>query len=275
MNAWETADATRVACWQPEWVGGHSHRDEFLGRLARTASRAADGGATLLITPELSATGYQPGPARTIELAEPADGALAGAVGEIAERTGVAIVYGWPELAGEGVYNSVHLVDAGGAVAARYRKTHLYGDCDRSVFNAGDQLPVQAKVGGLTVGLLICYDVEFPETVRAHALAGTDLLIVPTALARPWEFVARTLVPARAFESQLFVAYVNWHGSGPDGYCGLSRVIGPDGRARAGCGGAATETLLFADVDREALDVARLATTYLPDRRPDLYGAAR
>ncbi|MEV4296118.1 carbon-nitrogen hydrolase family protein [Microbispora rosea] len=275
MNASEKAEATRIACWQPEWAASRSHRDEFLSRLAQTASSAADGGATLLITPEMSATGYLLGLARTSELAEPADGALADGVREIARRTGVAIVYGWPELTGEGIHNSVQLVDAAGAVTARYRKTHLHGEFDTSVFTAGDQLVIQAKVGALTVGLLVCYDVEFPETVRAHALAGTDLLVVPTALARPWEFVAQTLVPARAFESQLFVAYVNWYSSGPNGYCGLSRVIGPDGRARADCGGARAGTLLFAEVDREDLGTARRITPYLLDRRPELYGTAR
>ncbi|MFK3983767.1 carbon-nitrogen hydrolase family protein [Micromonospora sp. NPDC050397] len=266
---------TRVACWQPEWVTSRSHRDEFLDRLARIAAGAADGGATLLITPEMSATGYHLGRTRTAELAEPADGALADGVRAIAERTGVAIVYGWPESTGEGIYNSVQLVDADGTVAARYRKTHLYGQVDRSVFVPGEQLVVQARIGSLTVGLVVCYDVEFPETVRAHALAGTDLLVVPTALVRPWEIVARTLLPARAFESQLFVAYVNWYSSGPEGYCGLSAVAGPDGRRRADAAGIVGETLLFADLDHAALETARLATTYLLDRRPDLYGAAR
>ncbi|MED7948923.1 carbon-nitrogen hydrolase family protein [Kitasatospora sp. NPDC058201] len=274
MTSSETAKATRVACWQPAWIGGESGRDDFLERLARAAAAAADGGAELLVTPEMSATGYQLGLARTVELAEPADGALADGVREIAVRNRLAIVYGWPELADGGVYNSVQLVGSDGAVAARYRKTHLYGEFDRSVFAPGDRLVVQAKLGSLTVGLLICYDVEFPETVRAHALAGTELLVVPTALVRPWEFVPRTLVAARAFESQLFVAYVNWYGAGPHGYCGLGRVVGPDGVLRAEGPGDA-EALFVAEVDRAAIDASRRATPYLLNRRPELYGAAQ
>ena len=252
-------------------MAGRPQRDDFLDRLASVAADAADRGAALLITPEMSATGYHLGRARTTELAEPAAGPLATGVREIAARTGVAIVYGWPELAGDRICNSVQLVDAGGTAVARYRKTHLYGEFDHSVFTAGDELVVQARIGSLTVGLLVCYDVEFPETVRAHALAGTELLIVPTALVRPWEFVARTLVPARAFESQLFVAYVNWHSAGADGYCGLSRVAGPDGALL----GEVSEGLLLADVDPAALRGARQATPYLLDRRPGLYGPPR
>ncbi|GAA2672518.1 carbon-nitrogen hydrolase family protein [Actinoplanes palleronii] len=263
----------RVACWQPAWVPGRAHRDAFLVRLGTVAADAAHGGATLLITPEMSATGYHLGRARTAELAEPAGGPLADAVAEIAARAGVAIVYGWPERDGDRIHNSVRLVDAAGT-ATVYRKTHLYGEGDRAVFTAGDELVVQARLGPLTVGLLVCYDVEFPETVRAHALAGTELLVVPTALARPWEVVARTLVPARAFESQLFVAYVNWYSDGPDGYCGLSRVLAPDGTAR-GAGEGDTETLLFADVDPAVMLAARQVTPYLVDRRPELYGPVR
>ncbi|WP_231954494.1 carbon-nitrogen hydrolase family protein [Actinoplanes derwentensis] len=272
MNATETAGTTRVACWQPEWVAGRPYRAGFLSRLFLAAERAADGGAALLITPEMSATGYHLGRARTAELAEPDGGPLADGVRAIAERTGVSIVYGWPELDGDRIYNSVRIT---GATTARYRKTHLYGEFDNSVFSAGDELVVQATVGALTVGLLVCYDVEFPETVRAHALAGTDLLIVPTALVRPWEVVACTLVPARAFESQMFIAYVNWYSASADGYCGLSRVAAPDGTLLAECPPDRAETLFFADLDPAVLTAARRATPYLADRRPDLYGPAR
>ena len=120
-------------------------------------------------------------------------------------------------------------------------------------------------------GLLICYDVEFPETVRAHALNGAELVIVPTALMRPFDVVARIVVPARAYENQLFIAYVDRCGrEGPFDYCGLSCVVGPDGSdlARAGRG----EELIFADLDRSALEQSRKINTHLNDRRPELYG---
>ncbi|MFI1995371.1 carbon-nitrogen hydrolase family protein [Actinoplanes sp. NPDC020271] len=261
----------RIACWQPEWVAGISHHDQFLGQLEQIAAAAAGDGASLLVTPEMSATGYHLARGQMAELAEPADGPLTAAVARIAARHRLAVVYGWPERDGRAVYNSVQLVGADGTVAARYRKTHLYGEFDRSSFAPGDDLLVQAKVGAFTVGLIVCYDVEFPETVRAHALAGTELLVVPTALVRPWEFVARTIVPARAFESQLFLAYVNWHSPSADGYCGLSTVAGPDGRAWSRPSGP----LLIADLDRGALAAARQATPYLADRRPELYGGVR
>jgi len=129
-----------------------------------------------------------------------------------------------------------------------------------------------AELNGLRVGLMICYDVEFPENVRAHALAGTDLLVVPTAQMHPFQFVAESVVPVRAFENQMYVAYVNR--TGPEGefeFVGLSTLAGPDGvaRARAGRG----EELVLADADPVLLAASRETNPYLKDRRPGLYGS--
>lgn len=205
-------------------------------------------------------------------LAEPADGDSADTVAEIAERHGLAIAYGYPERDGGRVYNSVQLISAEGARLAGYRKTHLFGCFEHEHFEPGEQPVVQAEVGGLTVGLMICYDVEFPENVRAHALAGTDLLVVPTAQMHPFQFVAESLVPVRAWESQMYVAYVNRVGQeGEFDFVGLSTLAGPDGvaRTRAGRG----EELVFADADPAFLTASREANPYLRDRRPGLYGS--
>ncbi|MBP0459810.1 carbon-nitrogen hydrolase family protein [Streptomyces montanisoli] len=235
------------------------------------ARRAAEAGASLLVCPEMFLTGYAIGDG--IErLAESADGPGAGAVAETAARHGVAVLYGYPERDGERVYNSARLIGAGGEPLANYRKTHLYGPFERERFAAGERPVVQAEVGGVRVGVLICYDVEFPEIVRAHALAGTDLLLVPTAQMRPFEFVAESVVPVRAFESQMYIAYVNR--TGPEGdfdFVGLTCLAGPDGTAHARAGRG--EELLVCDVDPALLAASREANPYLHDRRPGLYDA--
>ncbi|NGO71839.1 nitrilase-related carbon-nitrogen hydrolase [Streptomyces boncukensis] len=233
------------------------------------ARRAAARGARLLVTPELSLTGYALGDQVSAH-AEPADGPSARALARIAATHGIALAYGYPERDGAAVHNAAALIGPDGTRLAHYRKTHLYGPYERSHYTPGDRLPVQAELDGLRIGLLICYDVEFPEAVRAHALAGTELLLVPTALMRPYESVARLLVPARALESQLYVAYANR--CGPEGdfhFAGLSQLAAPDGRpaARAGTG----EELLVADADPARVRAARADTPYLEDRRPDLY----
>ncbi|WP_290059827.1 carbon-nitrogen hydrolase family protein [Amycolatopsis solani] len=224
--------------------------------------------ADLLVTAEMSTTGYHIG-ARTHELAEPADGPTAARMAAVARETGTALAYGYPETDGKHVYNSVQLIDPAGR-RTNYRKTHLFGDLDKAWFTPGDEPVVQADVAGVRIGLLICYDIEFPELVRAHALAGTELLVVPTALMSPYELVADTLVPARAYESQLFVAYANRCDTERElTYCGRSCVVAPTGEvlARAGSG----PELVHADVTREALAASRLENTHLADRRPELY----
>ncbi|WP_324788592.1 carbon-nitrogen hydrolase family protein [Streptomyces sp. H51] len=245
--------------------------EENLEVLDEAAGRAAAAGAGLLAAPEMFLTGYAIGD-DIARLAEPADGASAAAVAGIAARHGVAVVYGYPERAGEAVFNSAQLVSADGDRLAHYRKTHLFGPFERAHFTPGEQPVVQAELDGLRVGLMICYDVEFPENVRAHALAGTDLLVVPTAQMHPYQFVPESLIPVRAFENQMYVAYVNR--VGPEGefdFVGLSTLAGPDGvaRTRAGRG----EELVLADVDPAFLDASREANPYLTDRRPGLYGA--
>ncbi|MEU1040004.1 carbon-nitrogen hydrolase family protein [Streptomyces sp. NPDC005551] len=234
------------------------------------AGRAAAAGAGLVVAPEMFLTGYAIGD-DIARLAEPADGPAADAIAELAARHGVAVAYGYPERDGGRVYNSVRLISADGPLA-NYRKTHLFGCFEREHFTPGDQPVVQADLGGLRVGLMICYDVEFPENVRAHALAGTDLLLVPTAQMHPFQFVAESVVPVRAFENQMYVAYVNRTGrEGEFEFVGLSTLAGPDGvaRGRAGRG----EELVLADADPVLLAASREANPYLKDRHPGLYGS--
>ncbi|MCI3929342.1 carbon-nitrogen hydrolase family protein [Streptomyces sp. AN091965] len=239
--------------------------------LDEAAARAAAAGARLLVTPEMFLTGYAIGD-DVPRLAEPADGEAADAVAETAVRHGVAIAYAYPERDGERVHNAVQLIGADGTRLANYRKTHLFGCFERDHFTPGEQPVVQAELDGVRIGLMICYDVEFPENVRAHALAGTDLLLVPTAQMHPFQFVAESVVPVRAFENQMYVAYVNRVGhEGEFEFVGLSTLAGPDGvaRARAGRG----DELVFADADPEFLAASREANPYLRDRRPGLYAS--
>lgn len=253
----------RIALWQTASAD--------LDRLRERALEAAAAGARLLVTPEAFTTGYAvPGVA---EAAQPADGPWHCAIAAIAAETGLAILYGHPERVGADVFNTATLVDRDGAVLARHRKVHLFGDLDRTTFAPGDALTAVADLDGVRVGVLICYDVEFPEAVRTLALAGVDLVAVPTALMRPEEIVARTLVPARAYENQVYVAYANRVGTEGDlVYCGESCVVAPDGSELARAG--SDDTLLLADVDPGGSSASGFSATYLADRRPGLYVAA-
>ncbi|MGW7328206.1 carbon-nitrogen hydrolase family protein [Streptomyces sp. NPDC054840] len=260
----------RTALLQSSGVLGDTA--ENLKALDEAAARAVRRGAGLLVTSEMFLTGYALDLQDIPGLAEPADGPSARAIGEIARRHGIAVLYGYPEGADGVVYNAAQLIGPDGEALANYRKTHLFGCFEQDAFTPGDTSVVQADLNGLRIGLMICYDVEFPENVRAHALAGTDLLLVPTAQMHPFQFVAEQLVPVRAFENQMYIAYVNR--TGPEGefeFVGLSCLASPDGvtRTRAGRG----EELVFGEADPELLSASRENNPYLRDRRPGLYAS--
>jgi predicted amidohydrolase len=257
----------KIAIWQT----AASLRDpDGAARLGARAAEAAAAGATVLVVPECFTSGYHIPDMASV--AQPADGSWATTVSDVAREVGIAIAYGSPEATDDGVLNVARLVDASGNLLTEVVKTHLYGDIDRSMFVPGRSLAPIVEFDGLKVGMLICYDVEFPETVRSLALAGADVVLVPTALMAPEESIAKVVVPTRALENQVVLAYANRVGREQElTYVGLSCVVGPDGAdlARAGDG----DELVLADVDPATLAIARAAYNQLRDRRPDLYGS--
>jgi len=254
----------RVAAWQcwpgPPDVAGN------LGRLDEACARAAARQVTVLVTPEMFTSGYAIGPGEVLRLAEPAGGPTETAVAAIARHRGLAIVYGYPERAADGsVYNAATMVGRDGAVRGRHRKVHLYGDLDRAQFAAGDVRPAAFDFDGTRTGMLICYDVEFPEAVRQLAVDGAGTVLVPTANMTGCEQVQEFLVRARACENGCAIGYAN--------YCGADSVFQYNGRSMI-CGPRG-EVLAQAGADGEELVIADLpggvAGNYLADRRADLY----
>lgn len=258
----------RVAVFQG--VGVPRRPEENRATMARVAGESAARGCGLVIFPELFASGYNIGDV-VHDLAEPVDGPTGEALAAAAQANRIAILAGYPERDAGRVYNAAMLIGPDGERLANARKTHLFGDEERRLFAPGEALTV-ARLGALRLGILICYDVEFPEAARALALEGAALVAVPTALMRPFDRVAEWLVPVRAFENQLFVAYANRCGrEGNLEYCGASCVIAPDGselaRARL------AEELLVADINPADYAGSRGDNPYLTDRRPELYRA--
>ena len=258
----------KIALYQG--AGKSTDVHENLATIQRKAIAAAGQGADLIIFPELFLTGYNIG--KTVrDLAEQADGPACLKVVQTAQEANIAILYGYPERFNNNVYNSALLINRSGNIGANYRKTHLYGGYEKGCFKPGDSLII-TELAGLKIGILICYDVEFPEAVRALANAGADLIAVPTALMEDYCHVANHVVPTRGYENGLFVAYVNRCGiEGDTVYCGSSSLVGPDGRdiLRAG----QSEELLVANVDKQAIAEAREANPFLSDMREELYNA--
>lgn len=242
-----------------------------LQRLKDTASKAKD--IDLLVMPEMFLTGYNIGAKAAASLAQSHDGEAASYVADIAKSCNIAIAYGYPELATDGrIYNSVQLIDSGGQSLLNYRKTHLFGELDKSMFTPGPCAYPVVELNGWKVGVLICYDLEFPENTRILALAGAELIVVPTANMVPYDTIADVTVRSRALENQCYVAYANYCGNeGTIHYCGLSSIAGPTGLQVALAGH--DETLISAIIEHEQLTKAKVGNNYLADRRPELYSA--
>lgn len=240
--------------------------------IAGLAGRAAGQGADLLVLPELALSGY--GLGETLrEHAEPREGESFQRISRAARENRIALCYGYAERDGDRIYNSAVLIGADGRLLANHRKTHLFSGYERELFESGERVQTLAEVGGFRVAMLICYEVEFPELVRADALAGAELIAVPTATAsypNPSTF-SRTVVASRATENNIFVAYANHAGSdGQFTYNGESLIAGPLTDIYA-LGGAGQE-LLVAELDKARLAEANTLLPYLKDRRPELYG---
>ena len=240
-----------------------------LQRLQTIALQAKD--VDVLVLPEMFLTGYNIGAQAVAELAQAQDGDAAQQVAELAKTCKTAIVYGYPERSADGqIYNSVQLIDAQGQRLLNYRKTHLFGELDHNMFRAGADAFHVVELNGWKLGLLICYDLEFPENTRRLALAGAELILVPTANMAPYDFVAEVTVRSRAFENQCYVAYANYCGhEGDIHYCGKSSIAAPNGQQVALA--EQNEALIAATVKHSLLAEAKAGNHYLNDRRPELY----
>lgn len=255
----------RIAALQMRAVPGEPAAN--LDRIERAAREAAAAGAKLLVAPELAVTGYGAGDIIR-SLAEPVGGDTERRLSHVARKARVGIVAGFAERAGDTVYNSAIFADGTGTPVV-YRKSHLYGAYERNLFAPEKPSVGVFELGGLKLGMLICYDVEFPENVRRLAQAGVRAVLVPTALPAGDHaiFIARRMIAVRAFENQVFVAYVNHCGADENfAYAGLSGIAAPDGTMLAEAG-AQGEALLIADLRPGDFAASAAANTYLADLR--------
>jgi (R)-amidase len=237
-------------------------------RVIESIGRAdVEGGTKLVVFPEATLSGF-PTRDNIADVAQSIDGAALTAVRDAAKRAGVSVAVGLAEREGARFYNTTVLIDERGEIVLRYRKTHLWAS-DVGVFTPGDRFET-CLWNGMTVGLLICYDIEFPETARAIAALGTDLAIVTNGNMNPFGPVHRRAITARAMENQMFALMANRCGSGDDDltFPGESALIDPFGEVVASAG--SEETVLTANIDWMRLEASREHYRYLHDARVPL-----
>jgi len=243
------------------------------------ARAAAASGAQLVAFAELAFTPFYPQHPAADDfraLAEPVPGPVTNAFAALARELGVVVVLNVFERDGEATYDCSPVIDADGSVLGRTRMVHITEyPCfhEQQYYRPGDLgAPVFAtRIGRL--GVAICYDRHFPEYMRALALGGADLVVVPQAgVVGEWPpgLFEGELCTA-AFQNGYFIALCNRVGAEDRlTFAGESFVCGPDGSVRARAPRGA-DTILLADVDLEEASRSHARRILMKDRRPDLY----
>jgi deaminated glutathione amidase len=234
-------------------------------------------GARLLAFPEflMAFSPASQSPEELTELAETVDGAFATSLREAASTSGIdvlATIYERSELANR-VYDTALWISGNGEIAAVYRKLHLYdalGFKESDKFAKGRQLtpPVSTDFGH--VGMMICYDLRFPELSRLLALSGADILLAPSGWVQGDMKVEhwQTMVRARALENGAYVVAPDQLGNI---YIGHSMVVDPFGRVVVDMG--EREGLEIVELDLNLVAEVREKLPLLKNRRSDIYGA--
>lgn len=245
-------------------------------RLAlRSIAGAARRGASLCAFPEFMMADSPPeqSAAELAELAEPLDGPFVSCIREAAREHSIEVVGTVCEPSGRPgrVYDTSFLVSRSGRLAGAYRKTHLYdalGFRESDKLAPGGQLPRPRASSLGRLGMLICYDLRFPEVSRHLASLGARVLVAPSAWhsgpmkGRHWE----VMNCARALENGCYVVAPNQTGAD---YCGRSMVVDPFGRILAQMGERpGMRTVL---ISAESAERVRRSLPLLKNRRTDLY----
>ena len=252
-----------------------SRKDENLEAAERAIRDARSGGADLLLLPEVFMAFLTPqsgiSPAA---VAEPLDGPFVSTLAREARAHSLVVGCGvWESARGERTraHNTAVLLGADGSLLLSYRKTHLYdafGFRESDLTAPGDRAPRTVRTALGTFGLLVCYELRFPELTRMLALDGADVILLPSAwIAGPLkEAHWTTLIGARAIENTVFVAAANQAG---DRRVGCSRLVDPMGVPLAS--GGETAGLIFGTIDLARITQVREKLPSLHQRREEIY----
>jgi len=247
---------------------------ENIKKIESQVIRAKRQGAELVIFPELSLTGYTMRD-QIYELAETIPGHSTTFLEKLARKTGTYIVFGMPELSEKTqatVYNTAVLVGPDGFIG-KYRKMYLPTHSvfeEKRYFRPGYQTAVfETELG--KIGLIICYDIFFPEVSRLTRLKGAQLIVCISASPATRRTFFETLTAARAIENTAFLAYVNLVGI-EDGlqFWGGSRLVGPNGKVRVKAK-YDEEDLVIGEINYSDIRPTEIFVPILKDLRPELF----
>ncbi|MBW2441910.1 MAG: nitrilase [Deltaproteobacteria bacterium] len=246
-----------------------------LERMIPWVERAKAEGADLICFPELNVTGYSTNPVIK-DSAESIPGPISRKLEQIAGDSGAIILAGMAERDDKGRLFASHLVVLPDGIAGTYRKLHI-APPEKAVFSQGQRVSL-FNIGGINVGIQLCYDAHFPELSTRMAIDGADVIFMPHASPRgtPPQKLDSWMrhLSARAFDNGVFIVACNQVGENQIGleFPGLAVAIGPSGNIMKDKT-SDSEGMLIADLKAKDLSAVRnhRMRYFLPNRRPDLY----
>jgi len=256
----------KIALGQFRSVQGDTRAN--LNKMLEMIDQASEAGADLIVFPELAYSGYF-NPSYVMQrLAEPREGPFVQAMCKAAKEKRIHIIAGYPEagpIPGK-LFNSAIFVNDEGAVIENMRKVYAWGS-EKLIFAEGNRFPVvQTKFG--KVGMLICYDVEYPEPARIEALKGAEIIVDCSVWSiDPAEHRWHVDLQGNALFNLLFMVGCNTVG---DNVCGSSMIVGPDGEERA-VASRTEEELLIHEIDLDEILAIRSRIPYINDFKEDTF----
>lgn len=232
---------------------------------------------TIICLPELFTTGYNLSREEFLRLSHPIPGPTSDKICMLAQEVGAYVYAGLPEKDEDtsSIFDSSVLISPAGKLVAKYRKIHLAGDYEKEIFSPGNKVVI-ASTGIGRLGLMICYDIVFPELSRSLTLLGSDILLHCSAwysIPREMDWGARhykTLINARAMENTVFIVSSNRTGvDGSFSFVGHSCIASPWGDILAEK--EAGEGLVSAVINLDLLKKCRNIHPCLQERKPEIY----
>lgn len=255
----------KLAVGQMKVAQGDTEKN--LEKIVSIITEAADNKADLVCLPELAYTGYFLESKELQKLAEPVDGPFVQTLSRLAKEKNIYVIAGYAESADipGRMYNSAVFIDNKGRTVGNMRKVYAWGQ-EKLKFREGTEFPVYDTPLG-KIGIMICYDVEFPEPARIEALKGAEIIFVPAVWSIPAERRWDVDLAGNALFNILFTVGANPAG---DNCCGTSQVVGPDGVVRARASHD-DEEILFCEVDLNEIIAVRSWLPYLNDFKEDTF----
>ncbi|KRG08035.1 carbon-nitrogen hydrolase family protein [Staphylococcus sp. NAM3COL9] len=196
--------------------------------ICRTLTDESHKNADLVLFPELAVSGYIQNEALLNKVAMSDNAQVLVDIIETCKNNEIDAVVSFPEVEDKQYFIATIYIDAKRGILAKYRKTHLFAD-EQLIFKKGNEFPVVNTRFG-KVGLMICYDLEFPEVARLLKLKGAEIILISTANMSPYEFYQDIYLASRALENELPIAIANQYGiNEPHYFFGHSSILNHKG----------------------------------------------